>query len=82
MKIAPVGHALSLFLALTIVICIGWGLITPPALHMHGAWENLLPGFKFLTPAGFAIGLVESYLYGWYVAVVFVPLFNWFNRAR
>jgi len=81
MKIASVGHALSLFLAISFLICIGWGLVMPPSLHMHGGWEQWLPGFEFLTPAGFGIGLVESYLYGWYIALVFVPLFNLFNKS-
>ena len=81
MKITSLGHALSLFLVITFLICIGWGLVTPPALHMHGAWEDLLPGFEFLTPLGFGIGLIESYLYGWYIALVFVPLYNLFNKS-
>ncbi|GAB5457370.1 MAG: hypothetical protein Hens3KO_04000 [Henriciella sp.] len=81
MKIKPVGHALSLLIAISFLICIGWGLVMPASLHMHGAWENWLPGFEFLTPQGFIIGLSESYLYGWYIALVFVPLYRFFNRS-
>lgn len=81
MKIASVGHPLSLFIAITFLICIGWGLVMPPSLHMHSAWEDLLPGFEFLTPIGFGIGLFGSYLYGWYIALVFVPLYNRFNKS-
>ncbi|WP_430404287.1 DUF5676 family membrane protein [Hyphomonas sp.] len=79
MKIIPTGQALSLFLALTFIICIGWGLMTPMSMHMHEAWTPLLPGFEFLTWPGFLIGLVEAYAYGWYVALIFVPLYRFFN---
>ncbi len=80
MNIKPVGQALSFFLVITYLLCIGWGLVTPPSLHMHGVWEGMLPGFEFLTLTGFICGLVGAYLYGWYIALVFVPLYNRFNR--
>jgi hypothetical protein len=79
MKIIPTGQALSLFLAITFVICIGWGLMAPMSLHMHEAWAPLLPGFTFGTWPGFLIGLVEAYAYGWYVALIFVPLYRFFS---
>jgi hypothetical protein len=46
---------------------------------MYEAWAPLLPGFEWLTWPGFLFGLVESYLYGWYIALVFVPLYRWFS---
>ena len=63
MKIIPVGHSLSLFLLVSYLLCVGWGSVTPSSLHMHPAWQDLLP-----------------FLYGWYIALLFVPLFNFFNR--
>lgn len=80
MRIIPVGHSLSLFLAITFTICVAWGLVTPMNMHMHGAWEPLLPGFHWITFPAFLIGLVEAYLYGWYTAVIFVPLYNFFSK--
>jgi len=80
MKIVPTGQALSLFFAISFLICIGWGLIAPTSMHMHQAWEPLLPGFTFLTWPGFLIGLVEAYAYGWFIALIFVPLYRFFNR--
>lgn len=80
MKIVPVGHALSLFFAITFTICILWGLITPVEMHMHEAWAPLLPGFHWISFPAYLIGLVEVYAYGWFVAVLFVPLFNYFNK--
>jgi len=47
---------------------------------MHGAWEKAMPGFHWISFPAFLIGLVWAYAYGWYTAVVFVPLYNFFNR--
>lgn len=80
MKIVPVGHALSLFLVITFTLCVVWGLVTPISMHMHGAWEKLMPGFRWISLPAFLVGLVWAYAYGWYTAVVFVPLYNFFNR--
>lgn len=81
MRIIPVGHALSLFLVVTFTLCILWGLATPASLHMHQAWEPLMPGFHFISLPGFLIGAVWAYAYGWYAAIIFVPLYNLFNRS-
>jgi len=35
-----------------------------------------------LSPQGFILGLVWGALYGLYVAVIFVPLFNFFELRR
>jgi len=34
----------------------------------------------WLTPLGFLIGLVESFLYGVYAGIVYVPIHNWLAR--
>ncbi len=78
-SIVPTGHALSLFLVISYLICIGFGLLVPSEMRMYEAWSPLLPGFEWLTLSGFLFGLVGAYLYGWYVAVVFVPLYRYFS---
>jgi len=80
-QIWVIGNTLSLFLTISFLLCVGWGVVTPYSMHMHDAWAALLPGFKWLTPFGFTIGLIETYLYGWYVALVFTPLFRIFSRS-
>ena len=80
--IGPVGNSVSLFLLISYLLCIGFGLLAPEQISMHEAWAPLLPGFEWLTWSGFLIGFVESYLYGWYFAIVFVPLYRWFAKAR
>ena len=68
--------SLALFATVTYLVCILYGLIVPETLHMPAFLEQVLPGFRWLTPAGFAIGLVESFLYGAYAGLVFSPIHN------
>jgi hypothetical protein len=46
---------------------------------MHQLLPQLLPWFTWITWPRFFIGVVWSFLCGWYVAVIFVPLFNFFS---
>jgi hypothetical protein len=57
-----------------------YGLIVPESLHMSGFLEQMLPGFEWLTPLGFLVGLVEAFLYGAYAGLVFTPLYNGFHK--
>ena len=72
---SAVGHATSLFLAISFVVCVAGDLVMP-AHEMHSAWQRLLPGFLWLTWGSFFLGLVESYAYGWYFTLIWVPLYN------
>ena len=72
--------ALATTALISFVVCVGYGLITPETLHMHAFLEQVLPGFKWLTLPGFLIGLVESFLYGAYAGLVYVPVYNFFAR--
>jgi hypothetical protein len=73
------GMALGIFLALTFVLCVLFDLWFP-ALAMNPVWAPLLPGFTWLSWGSFFLGLVEAFAYGWYVALVFGPLYNVFAR--
>ena len=70
------GWTLSVFLLVTFLVCVAFGLLLPAQFHMHQAWEPLLPGFEWLTWPGFIAGAVGSFLYGWYAALIFGGLFN------
>ena len=72
-----VGMTLGLFLAVSFVICVLFDLVFP-GYAMNPVWALLFPGFTWLNWTSFFIGLVESFAYGWYVAVIFVPLYNFF----
>ena len=71
------GLATSLFLAITFVLCVAFDLLAPSQAMYH-AWLGLLPGFRWLTWGTFILGLVESYGYGWFIALIWVPLYNVF----
>jgi len=78
-----VTWALGLFGAVTFVVCVVYGLLVPRALHMVQLLEIALPGFKWLSPGSFVLGFVESFLYGAYAGLVFVPIYNFvIQRCR
>jgi uncharacterized membrane protein len=80
--VIALGASLGTFLALTFVLCVLFDLWFP-GQAMYQSWLKLLPGFTWLTWPSFFLGLVESFAYGWYVALVFGPLYNFFAaRAR
>jgi hypothetical protein len=74
------GLTLGSALALTYVLCVGFGLVGPESLRMYEAWELWLPGFRWLSVGSFFLGLVESFLYGIYAAALLVPLYSFFSR--
>jgi 2TM family of unknown function (DUF5676) len=76
-SLTAAGHATSLFLAITFALCVGFDLVFP-GLAMYEGWFKLLPGFQWLSWSSFLLGLVESYGYGWYIALIWVPLYNVF----
>ena len=78
LSIVPLGLSLGSFLVITYVLCVLVGLVGSKG-GMHQFLGQLLPGFTWLTWPSFFIGLLWSFAYGWYVAVVFAPLFNFFS---
>lgn len=76
------GWTLSTFLLVTYLLCIAFGSLVPMQFHMHQAWAPLLPGFEWLTLPGFIAGAVGSFLYGWYIAVLGVPLYRFFAGRK
>lgn len=80
LSIKVMSWSLGLFTALSFVLCVIYGLIVPPSLHMAAFLETVLPAFKWLTVGGFILGLIESFLYGAYAGLVFVPIHNYVAR--
>ena len=77
-----VTWALGIFAAITFVLCVIYGLVTPKSLRMSEFLEMALPAFKWLTWWGFLLGLVESFLYGAYAGLVFCPIYNWLYTSE
>lgn len=66
------------FSGVTFTLCTIYGLLAPPALHASKLLEMMLPGFHWLSFGSFLLGLVETFLYGAYIGLVFVPIYNVF----
>ena len=76
LNIKVVSWSLGIFMAISFLVCVIYGLIVPQSLRMAGFLEMALPAFKWLTFWGFWLGLIESFLYGAYAGLVFVPIHN------
>jgi len=76
--VVALGMGLGSFFGLTFILCVLFDLWFPE-LAMNLVWAPLLPGFTWLTWPSFGLGLVESIAYGWYIAVVFGPIYNFFS---
>lgn len=73
------GHAMSLFLVISYLLCVLFDLMIP-GMAMYEAWAPLLPGFSWITWPSFFLGLVETYAWGWYIAGLYGFLFSRFAR--
>ena len=74
-SLKAVGHATSLFLAITFVLCAAFDVLFPWQA-MCQAWQELLPGLRWSPSVSFLLGLIESYGYGWCVKLIWVPSYN------
>lgn len=80
LSIKVVGLSLSAILAVSYILCLIWDQVLP-GWAMYQVWQGLLPGFSW-SAAGLLIGLVETVIYGFYVAVIFVPVYNYLHRRE
>ncbi|HKO89246.1 MAG TPA: DUF5676 family membrane protein [Burkholderiales bacterium] len=76
MNIKVVSTALALTGTFLYLLCVAYGLTNPVGGHMQELLVITLPGFEWLTPTGFAIGLAKSFLYGALLGIVYVPTHN------
>jgi hypothetical protein len=80
LNIKVVTWSLGILTTISFILCVIYGSIVPRSMHMPEVLEALLPGFRWLTFLGFCIGLIESFLYGAYAGLVFVPIHNALQR--
>lgn len=81
LRIKTVSLALGLTFAVSFVICVVWGLVLPESLHMHEFLQLVLPGFTWISVGSAVLGLVESFLFGVYFGVIYVPIYNVMSRT-
>jgi hypothetical protein len=46
----------------------------------HAALSIFLPGFELLSWRSFCLGMAESFIWGWYIALVLGALYNFISR--
>jgi hypothetical protein len=81
--VVALGSALSLFFALSFGLCVLSYLVAPTWPISHAMLAMMLPGFVLLSFPSFMLGLLESLAWGWYIALVFGPMYNFFAaRSR
>lgn len=73
-----VALSLGALLAVIYVLCVLFDLVWP-VYEMRRAWSLLLPGFTWLTPLSFLLGLAESFIWGLLLGIIFVPIYNYFS---
>ena len=78
--IVTLGLSLSLFFVVSYVICIAGYLLLPGFPVQHAALSIFLPGFELLSWRSFCLGMAESFIWGWYIALVFGALYNFISR--
>lgn len=76
--VIPFGISLSLFCAITFALCVLFYVLFPESADKHVLLSFYTPWFKIMTWQGFLLGLAGSIVCGWYVALVFGPLYNIF----
>jgi hypothetical protein len=81
LNIKVVTWSLAIFTSFTFVFCVVYGLVTPESIHMSAFLQQVLPGFEPNSWRGFGIGLVESFLYGAYAGLIYVPVYNFLYRT-
>jgi hypothetical protein len=78
--IMAVGLSISLFFVISYLICIAGYLLFPGFPVQHAALSTFLPGFELLSWRSFCLGMAESFIWGWYIALVLGSLYNFFSR--
>ncbi|MBA3911539.1 MAG: hypothetical protein C0524_17085 [Rhodobacter sp.] len=79
LSIVPLGVTLSAFFSATYLLCLIAALVLP-VQGMRLIFEALFPGFVWLTATSVVVGLFWAIFFGWYIAVLFVPIRNYAFR--
>ncbi len=80
LNIKVVTWSLAIWTTFSFVFCVVYGLLTPSGLHMYAFLQQVLPGYAAGSWWGFFIGLIQSFLYGAYAGLVYVPVYNALHR--
>ncbi len=78
-SVVAFGISLSAFLAISYALCILFYVLFPSTAEQHVVLSLFLPWLKILTWPGFLLGLAASIVCGWYITLIFCPLYNYFT---
>ena len=78
LPVLTLGLSLSLFFGFSFALCVLGYLLFPGLPVSHGALWIVLPEFTRLSWPSFLFGFAESLAFGWYIALIFGPLYNFF----
>jgi hypothetical protein len=71
-SVVTLGLSLSVFFVISYLICELGYLLFPTLPIEHAALSIFLPGFELLSWRSYFLGLVESFVWGWYIALLFL----------
>lgn len=80
--VVALGMGLSVFLTISYVLCVLGYVFFPSLPIAHSALTIFLPGFTLSSWPSFFLGLAESFGWGWYTALVFAPVYNFFAARK
>ncbi|MDQ7066451.1 MAG: DUF5676 family membrane protein [candidate division KSB1 bacterium] len=76
----PVAVALSFILLILFSVCVLLHLVfSTTAWPMVKFWEVILVGFSWVSTLSYFVAVLEIFVIAFYVAYVFVSLYNFFN---
>ncbi|MFQ5711711.1 MAG: DUF5676 family membrane protein [Candidatus Geothermarchaeales archaeon] len=78
-SLKSVSLSLGILFSIVYVLCVIWDVLVPQ-YAMYGVWAPLLPGFSFLDVFSFFLGLLETFLYGLGIGVLFVGIYNYLSK--
>ena len=80
LSIKTVGFPTGILFAVSYTLCVIFDLVFP-GWAMYQLWQSLLPGFSW-SITGLLIGLIETILYGFYIIVIWVPVYNYLHQQE
>ena len=67
---------LAAWAGVSFVLCVAWCAVAPEGWHARAFLELALPGFTWLSPMSFIVGLVDSLAVGAYSGALVALLHN------
>ncbi len=80
LNIKVVSWSLAISTAFSYALCIVYGLLIPGSAHMVAFLQQVLTWFEPNSWSGFGLGLIQSFLYGAFGGIVYVPVYNLLYR--